>query len=59
MFIKGKNLIKLSSKPIHIVNQWEDERDINVPKIMIEINKKLEGKNLLFIKGRTVSNCSK
>lgn len=59
MFIKGKNPIKLSSKPIHIVNQWEEDIVNKVPIIMIIRNKKFEGKNLLFIKGRTVSSCSK
>lgn len=59
IFMRGRKPIKLISRPIHIVNQWEDERENRVPAIMIEINKKLEGKNLLFIKGRTISSCSK
>ena len=42
-----------------MVNQWDDEIENIVPIIIIKINKKLEGKNLLFIKGRTVSSCSK
>lgn len=59
IFIKGRNPIRLISRPIHIVNQWDDEIENMVPIIIIKINKKLEGKNLLFIKGRTVSSCSK
>ena len=59
IFISGKNPIKLISKPIHIVSQCDDESENSVPIIMIKINKKLEGKNLLFIKGRTISSCSK
>lgn len=54
IFIKGKNPIKFSSKPIHIVSQWGDDKVINVPIIIIKINRKFEGKNLLFIKGRTI-----
>jgi len=59
IFIKGKNPIKLSSKPIHIVNQWEEDIVNRVPITIMIRNKKFEGKNLLFIKGRTVSSCSK
>lgn len=54
MFIKGKKPIKFNSKPIHIVNQWGDDKVMIVPSNIIEINKKFEGKNLLFIKGRTI-----
>ena len=54
ILIKGKKPIRLSSKPIHIVNQCEDESENRVPISIIIKNKKLEGKNLLFIKGRTV-----
>lgn len=58
MFIIGKIPIKFNSNPIHIINQWEDDRDIVVPKIIIIINIKLAGKNLLFIKSGTIMNCS-
>lgn len=59
IFIKGKKPMRLSSRPIHMVNQWEEDKVNSVPVIIIMINRKLEGKNLLFIKGRTVSSCSK
>lgn len=59
IFIRGRNPIKFNSKPIHIVNQWEEDKESKVPRAIIEINKKLEGKNLLFIKGRTISSRSK
>lgn len=54
MFIKGKNPIKFNSKPIHIVSQCGDDNVVIVPIIIIKINRKFEGKNLLFIKGRTI-----
>lgn len=54
MFIKGKNPIKFNSKPTHIVSQCGDDNVVIVPIIIIKINRKFEGKNLLFIKGRTI-----
>jgi len=54
IFIKGRKPIRLSSKPIHIDNQWEEDKESIEPINMIVTNKKFEGKNLLFIKGRTV-----
>ena len=54
IFIRGRNPIRLSSNPTHIVNQCEDDNDNIVPIIIIIINRKLDGKNLLFIKGRTI-----
>lgn len=54
IFIRGKNPIKFNSNPIHIVSQCEEDNEKIVPIIMIIINKKLDGKNLLFIKGRTI-----
>ena len=59
IFISGKKPIRFNSNPIHIVNQWEEDSENKVPINIIIINRKLDGKNLLFIKGRTISSCSK
>lgn len=58
IFIRGKIPIKFNSKPIHIISQWDDDKDIIVPMIIMIINIKLAGKNLLFIKSSTIMNCS-
>lgn len=54
----GRNPIRLTSKPAHTPNQWEEERENIVPKTATNRNKKVNGslENIRKRMGRTTQN---